>query len=228
MGRQFLPTSDSELLTWSLNFSTLITATPTAYGLVAAQATAYAALQTAYSTAFTTAIDPKTRTTGAVAAKNAARTPLKASSRSLGKMVDANLTVTDQQRRDLGLTVKVQPSPVPAPTDAPGLDVVSVSAWTAKIKLHDTATGKKRGKPAGVSGASVFSYVGATPPTDIGAWKFEGNTGKTTVDVVFSNTLAPGAKVWLTGFWFNSRKESGPACTPVGANLPGGSVSMTA
>ena len=29
-------------------------------------------------------------------------------------------------------------------------------------------------------------------------------------------------------FWFNGRKQSGPACAPVSTNLPGGSVSMAA
>ena len=29
-------------------------------------------------------------------------------------------------------------------------------------------------------------------------------------------------------FWFNGRKQSGPACAPISANLPGGSVSMAA
>ena len=28
---------------------------------------------------------------------------------------------------------------------------------------------------------------------------------------------AAGAKVWLTAFYFNERKQNGPACAPVGA-----------
>ncbi len=98
--------------------------------------------------------------------------------------------------------------------------------FAAKLdnRLHHAASG---GKPAGVSGASIFSYVEATAPSDISAWKFEGNTGKTAV-VVFPNTTAAGATVWLTAFWFNPRKQSGPACTPVSTNVQRGSVSMAA
>jgi hypothetical protein len=103
-----------------------------------------------------------------------------------------------------------------------------VTGYTVKIKLHDSASGSKRGKPAGVSGASVFSYAGATAPADISAWKFEGNTSKTAVEVAFPNTTAAGATVWLTAFWFNPRKQSGPACSPVNTNLQGGSVSLAA
>ncbi len=227
MGRQFLPTTDSGLLAWSLNFKTLITATPTAFGLTAALATAYGTLHDAYGTALA-ACDPAIRTRSAVATKNTARTNLKNNARLLANLVEGTASVTNAQKLSLGLTVRTTPSVIPVPAEAPGLDVVSVFGWTVKLKLHDTASGSKRGKPPGVSGASVFSFVGVTPPADIGSWQFEGNTGRTSVDVVFPNTVVPGAKVWLTAFWFNGRKQSGPACMPVGANLPGGSVSMAA
>ena len=114
--------------------------------------------------------------------------------------------------------------------------MVSVTAWAVQLKLHDSSSSAKRGKLSGVSGASVFSFVGATAPADISAWKFQGNTGRTRVDVVFPNTNVPGAQVWpirqaqgrLTAFWFNGRKQSGPACSPVSAHIQGASVSMAA
>lgn len=225
----FLPATDAALLQWSLNFSTRITATPTAYGLVAAQATAYAAAQTAFNTAYTAAIEPSTRTAGTIAAKNTARANLKAISSSLGKIVDATQSVTNQQRRDLGLNVRSAPSPIPPPSSAPGLDVLSVSGVTATIRLHDSTSGSKRGKPPGTIGASVFSFVGAAAPGDISAWKFEGSTGRVAkIDITFDSSLAAGTKVWFCAFWFNGRKQSGPACAPVSTNLPGGSVSMAA
>jgi hypothetical protein len=221
------PRTDDGLLAWSLNFKTLITATPTTYGLTAAQATAYGTVHTDFATALA-ACDPAIRNKTSTNAKNAARTALKIAARQTASLVEGTPTVTDAEKIQLGLTVRSAPIPIPTPKDAPGLDVVSTAGWTAKIRLHDAAAGGKRGKPSGVSGASVFSFVGATAPADIGSWQFEGNTGRTTIDIVFPNTLAPGAKVWLTAFWFNGRKESGPACSPVGANLPGGTVSGAA
>ena len=223
----FLPNSDSGLLAWSLNFKTLIVATPTAYGLTTALASAYGTLHDAYATALV-ACDPAIRTRSAVPTKNTARGNLKANARLLADLVQGTASVTNAQKLALGLTVRSAPSPIPPPSDAPGLDVVSVSGWTVNIKLHDAAVAGKRGKPAGVSGASVFTFVGATAPGDISAWQFVGNTGKTKVSVPFPNTLAAGAKVWLTAFWFNPRKQSGPICAPVGTNLPGGSVSLAA
>ncbi len=221
------PTSDTGLLAWSLNFSTLITATPTAYGLTAAQATAYATVHSTFATALA-ACDPNSRNKSAVATKNTARTNLKTQARALASIINGTLTVTLAQKIALGIPPRATPSPVPAPSSSPALEVGTVTGWTVKLKLHDSASGSKRGKPAGVSGASVFSFVGATPPNDMGSWTFQGNTGKTVVDVVFDNSTAPGTKVWFTAFWFNGRKQSGPACAPVSTNLQGGSVSMAA
>jgi len=78
-------------------------------------------------------------------------------------------------------------------------------------------------------GASIFSFVGPTPPTEISDWKFEGSAGRVTkIDVTFPSTLAAGTKVWLCAFWFNGSKQSGAACDPICTNLPGGRVSMAA
>jgi hypothetical protein len=215
------------LLSWSLNLSTKITATPTAFGLTAAQATAYAAVHATYATALA-ACDPTLRNKSLTAAKNAARTALKTAASQTVNLVNGTPTVTDSQKISLGITPRAKPTPIPQPSVAPGLDIGSVSGWTVRVKLHDKALGSKRGKPAGVSGASVFSFVGATPPNDMASWKFEGNTGRTVVDIVFDTSNVPGAKVWLTAFWFNGRKQSGPPCSPVSTNLQGGSVSMAA
>jgi hypothetical protein len=176
------------------------------------------------------AVQPGVRSKMNVIAKNNAKAALKTNIRNWAKIVEGTATVTDAQKAQLGLNVRAQPSPIPPPATSPGLDVISVNAWTVKIRLHDTASSAKRGKPPGVIGAAIFTYAGAatTPPADIGSWQFEGNTGRTILDVSFPNSLAPGAKVWLTAFWFNGRKQSGPTTTPVSTNLPGGSVSMAA
>lgn len=225
----FLPRTDAALLAWSLNFKTMITATPTDYGLTAALATAYGALHDAYAAALQTATDPSTRTKGSVEAKNASRTALKANARLLANLVNGTASVTDAQKLDLGLTVRdLNPTPIPPPSAAPELDVVNVSGRTVKIRLRDAAVPSRRGRPVGVIGASVFSYVGETPPEDISGWKFEGSTGLTSVSVTFPVTVPPGAQVWLTAFWFNPRKQSGPACTPVSTHVQFGGMSMAA
>src|SRR5579862_4207688 len=132
-----LPNTDSALLAFSLNFSTKITATPTAFGLTSAQATAYATLHSNFATALA-ACDPSVRSKPATSAKNEARTALKDQLRMLALAVQATPTVTDAQKISLGLSVPSQRQPVPPPSEAPALDIVSVSGRTVTIRLHDS------------------------------------------------------------------------------------------
>jgi hypothetical protein len=221
------PTSDDGLLAWSLNLLDLITATPTAFGLVAADASSYQTVHDAYASALA-ACDPSQRNKTATVAKNQARTNLKAAATLLANKVYSTSTVTDAQKVELGIPPRSSPTTIGVPASAPVLEVILVMAWMARIRLR-AASGASRGKLPGTAGASVFSFVGAEPPTDIASWKFEGSVGRVNkIDVSFDSELPAGTKVWLTAFWFNGRKQSGPACAPVSVNLPGGSVSMAA
>lgn len=229
MSNSYPPSREAELVTWSVNFKTKITATSTTFGLTAGQATTYGTLHDAFVTAYTVANNPLTRSPMNVATKNVAKATLVAQIRLLGGIVQRFPGATNPIRIDLGLPERdLVPTPIPPPANAPQVVVKSTSGRTVSIRLIDIDNPTRRGKPAGVSGASVFSFVGATPPVELTAWKFEGNTGRTTVDVVFPGAVADGAKVWLTAFWFNPRKASGPACDPISANLPGGSLSQAA
>lgn len=223
----FLPDRDSALLAWSLNFQTLIVATPTLFGLTAQLATSYSAYHSAFATDLA-ACDPSTRSRSAVVAKNEAKEDLKANAKLMVNLVNGTASVTNAQKVSLGIPPRMRPMPIPQPSEAPNLDVVSVNGWTVKLKLHDSTSGSKRGKPLGVNGASIFSYVGETPPSDLSLYKFEGSLGKTKFDVVFPNTVAAGTQVWITAFWFNGRQQSGPACTPVGAFIQYGAISKAA
>jgi hypothetical protein len=67
-----------------------------------------------------------------------------------------------------------------------------------------------------------MSYAGDAPPTALSDWSYEGSTGRTIVDVIIPSSVAPGTKVWLSAFWFNSRNQSGPASSPIETYTLGG------
>ena len=219
-----IPKKDSDLAAWSINFNTRITATPVTFGLTAGQATAYTTLHAAFIAAYNAASADGARSKSLVTAKETAKAALLVYARELYGFVQANTTVSDADKNLLGVTVKAAPTPVPPPSDPPALDIVSVTGRTVRIRLHDSTDASRRGKPVGVNGAAVFSFVGATPPSGTSTWKFEGNTGKTLVDVTFPDSVAPGAQVWLCAFWFNQSKQSGPACDPMSTNVQFGSA----
>src|SRR5215472_13730287 len=98
----FLPAREAELVTWSTNFNTKITATPTTYGLTAAQATAYTALHNAFVTAFNAANSDATNSRSSVVTKNSAKSALIANARQLAGIVQRYPGTTNAMRSDLG------------------------------------------------------------------------------------------------------------------------------
>lgn len=221
--KDYVPKRESVLVTFSTNFNDKIRTGFAAYGLTSAQATAYDAKHDAFLTAYQTANNPDTRSPSNIVAKNMAKDALITELRRLAAIVQAYPAITPELLSELGLTIRdAEPSPIPAPTQAPGLDVLSAVGRTVKVRLHDAAAPANRGKPDGVAGASIFSFVGESAPADLAQWEFEGNFTRTTVDVEFPTTVANGATVWFTARWFNPRMEMGPVSTPVSTNLPGG------
>lgn len=119
------------------------------------------------------------------------------------------------------------PQTNPAPGSSPTLLVAGVTGNSVRVRLRDS-TNPSRLRPDFAKSASVFSYVGVTPPTTAEGWFYQGGTTRTTFDIVFDSELPMGTKVFLCAFWKNERDMSGPACQPVGvtlfgsASLPGG------
>ncbi len=225
MGTNYLPTRESELRTWCSTFSQVVADDPAASGLGDAQSDEYAAAVSAFAAAYQLANKPATRSPGNIEIKNTKKDALLVLTRKLVKQAQASPVMTNDKRAALGITIPdVDPTPVPVPEVAPQLDVVSVAARTVKVRLRDAATGNRK-KPAGVAGAAVLSYVGATVPADMRGWFFEGNTTRLDTEVEFSATVPTGSQVWLTAFWFNRRGESGPACPPMSTHVGFGVLS---
>ena len=217
--------TDAELLHWGDNFQGLTTASPATYGLTAAQADTFLALLDDYRGAFDLATEPSTRTGPAVAAKNTARDALRDEARRQISIVDGQAGVSPAQRLALGLNVrKPRPTPSPRPTSAPLIEVQSGVGNNLLVRLLNAAAPGRRGRPEGVIGATLFSYVGEAPAADESAWTYEGNVSRRTVTLAFGPALPAGTKVWVTAFWYNRRAESGPPAAPVSATLQGGAA----
>jgi hypothetical protein len=149
---------DAVFAAGSANFATLISATPTDFGLSATQATAYAALDSTFQAALVTATNPSTRTVTTVQTKNDAKVPLRESASSLAKIIEGTPTVTDTQKRALGISVRATPTPMP-PLGKPSDFAVGVEPATGALNLK-----WKNTNPRGASGAvyQIWRRVGAT------------------------------------------------------------------
>ena len=213
----FRPRTDAGLLEFANSFSSQISAAAASFGVPAGTATSLASATSAYSDAYAEATNESTRTKGKVAAKNSAKLALRLAISDVAKLVYGTSTVSDEQLADLGLTVYDRhPSPVEPPGLAPLLTLVSVTGRTSRYKLADAAFPETRRRPGNAKGATIFSYVGETPPlTGATGWTYEGQTGQTTFLVQFPDDTAPGAKCWVTTAWYSARGATSPACQPV-------------
>jgi hypothetical protein len=163
------------------------------------------------------AIDPKTNSRANIIAKNEARTRLLSSSGGaweLVKIVQAHPGTTDDMRGELGLRIADEPAPTPPPSSRPGLEILMTLGRIVKVRLRDIDHPDKRGKPAGVEGATVLYFAGEQPSDDLLQWRFASNASKTVFDIEISSNVPAGEKLWLTAFWFNRRMQPSPPARP--------------
>lgn len=218
----FLPSREADLLDWSCNFNHRINQAPAAYGLTAAQATAYAQLHDAFAAAYALAVDPCTNSKANVVAKNNAKAALKANARMLARLINATPGVTDDQRGRVGLTIPDKHlTPARVPTEAPRVSVRETLGRTVRLRLYDRSSSTRRGKPPGVAGAVVLYYIAAEqcsktdPPASLSQWSYCGLAMRPTFTVTLPPGAPEGSRVWFTACGFNRRGKTGPASFPV-------------
>lgn len=219
MRKDWIPRTDAELLSYSAHFASLLSENPTSFGATLAMSTELTSLQEAYATALEAATNPQTRGPANVLIKENSRRALVQYLRIVGRQIQGTATVTDVQRQNIGLPIRdVEPTPEPIPGFAPDIDRVSINGRTVRVRLHNSQTLGRRGKPPAVAGAAIFSYRGETPPEDGNLWRYEGSTTRTVVDVTFPSS-GTAERVYITAYWVNRKQQAGPAAVPVSADL---------
>lgn len=206
----YLPARDADLDVWALNFSTLITAAPATYGLVAADATAISNAFNSWHAAFLAATNPSTRTQGTVATKNIQKANLLTVVRGYAATIRANRAVTDANKMNLGLHVRdTQPTPIPPPVTRPVLAIARLEQGAMQLRATDEATPNRRARPVGSAGMLLFRAIGTAPVNDPGDATFLTFVGKTEA----MSTFAPadnGKVATYFARWTNSKGEVGP------------------
>jgi len=221
MAKGYMPPKQAEQVAWSQNFSTIISSSPATFGLTQPQADAFAGINTTLQQAYLRGTTEGTRTKISVAEKNTALKNMKVAARDLVSIIQGQ-AISAAQKIQLGITVrKDKPTPKPVPSQKPFVKVKKVDGRTVTIELRQDKS--KRGKPANVAGATVFTASGDSAPESATDWKFVSNTTRTTLEIPFPPS-ATGDTVWITAFWNNAKDESGPAAKPVSVNLPAGGV----
>jgi hypothetical protein len=206
----WIPSTDGDLATFAANFSAVLTADPTAYGLTAGDASTFAALNSTYQSAYTTATNPSTRTPDAIAAKDAAKNALKPEMRRLGNLIQANIAVSDADKIAIGLTVRdTVPTPISAPSSFPLISVLSATPYNINLKINDSDTPTTNAKPAAAIACELYAQASATPLTDPEAISYSGLETRHLANLQF-DAGDVGKTAYIVGRWVTRTGLRGP------------------
>lgn len=221
-----VPKNDAPLVNYSTNFNTRGVAAPTDFSLTSGQMALYTPLHEAWIAAYAACNVAGGKNPALCAAKDQAKRDLLPYARELYAQVQNSLTVSDENKLLMGVTIrKTEPSRRPAPALAPLLTGGSVTGRVCEYKLADQAFPTTNRRPTNAEGATIMSFVGANPPpAGSPGWKLEGQTGKLTFSVEFGNDVAPGTPCHVTALWYSARGEYSPAAVPVQTYLQVGPV----
>lgn len=103
----YIPPTDAALAAWSDNFSAVLTAAPTDYGLVSGDAVAVAAVVDPWLIAYALVTSPTTKTKVTVAAKDAAKAAMLRVLRPYAVNIAGNPAVSDPDKVTIGVTVRI-------------------------------------------------------------------------------------------------------------------------
>lgn len=168
MAGPYIPTRDTDFNSWLANFSTLLTASPGTYGLLAADATTVAGVTSTWTAAYTLAIDPTTRTPVTVTAKDDAKINALAIVRPYSQLISANSGVLTADKVAIGVNARTNtPTPIGAPVTYPAITLQAGTFLQHIFRYHDSAApATSRSKPPGVIQLQVYAAPSETVITD--------------------------------------------------------------
>ena len=221
MSFNYLPNADAAFLAWTANFANLLDTEGPTVGMTAAQIAAYVAKQAAYAAIYAIADQPTTRT----------RPATSGSQHRQGRAGDDDARLGAHHA---GVTGDDRHAPPLVPDQCPSSDrrfqcrprgatvrTVSAVQRTIVADIFDAASATKRGRAPLTAGAKVYTFVGASYPSDPTLWSYQGDYTKARVEIEMPASVPGGSQVWIMAAWYNSKGETGPIAEPVSINIPG-------
>jgi len=219
MGSDYIPPADADFHTWFGNFNDYASANAAALGLTPDQTTALTNAYNTWKTAFPAHTSAQAAAAAAKTNKDSARDGAETVLRPLVQQLQASQTVTDNQRKNMKITVRsTTRTAASAPTTMPVANIDTSQRLRHLISYKDSAG--NRAKPPGVAYCEIWVKVGAPAPTDIGQMTYLGNASKTPqLEEYTAAQAGQTATYWLR--WVSTRGDKGPWSEPVSATIPG-------
>lgn len=206
----YIPVRNANLVAWYQNFSTLLTASPSTYGLTSGDATAVAAEYAALAAAYALITSGATKTASTVSAFNTAKIEAIALVRPYAQAISLNAGVSSSAKTAIGVNPRTSvPTPITAPTTTPILTAQSASTAGIILRYRDsTASPSVKSKPYGVIGVLVYAKASATAITDPTLLTYEGTQTKAPFQLSLPATT--GMTIYMAARWVTKKGLIGP------------------
>lgn len=219
MTTPYIPAKDADFKAWIDNFDDITAVDFAALGLTSPEAASITVVRTNYDTAFDTATNPATRTPVTVAAKDTAKATALATVRPLAQKIRNNPAVSDMDKVALGLTVPdTAPTPIPAPTTFPLLDLLRATPGQHWLQYRDSDTPTTKAKPFGATGMELWQTVGTAPAVTPAAAAYLGTVTKSPLSVTLNGADAGKVATYFAR-WITQRGLVGPWSSPVSLTI---------
>lgn len=184
----YIPPRDAELDTWATNFSTLLTASPGTYGLVAGDATTVAAAVAGWHTAYLAATNMSTRGPMTIQTKNDQRTNMLAIVRPYAQIISSNAGVLSADKVAIGVNPRTTvPAPIVAPTSFPVIGLRGGTPLQLTLTWADSAAPDGKAKPYGALQVQIFAEASVTEITNPDSITFYGVATKSPFVITFDS-----------------------------------------
>jgi len=220
----YIPAPDPAFDSWLANFSTLITAAPTDYGLVSGDAVIIQAANDDWNALYVISSTPSTRTSPAIAATQAQRILSTAIVRPYAQSIARNPSVSNDLKVGLGLNLPNPTRPrIPAPLTVPGLSLVSAIHFLHTLAYRDTSTPTSKAKPFGAIGVKLLRIVNTTAQTDPTLAPVVGIYTKSPLNVGYGSgdvgKVATYWSQWTTASGPGGVSQDGPISAPLSVTV---------
>jgi hypothetical protein len=208
----YIPPKDANYDTWFNNFSTLITAAPSTYGLLASDAATIAAQFSTWHAAYLLVTSPTTKTKDTVSAKNTAKINSLNVVRPYAQNISNNPGVTSANKIALGVNPKTStPSPITPPNSYPVLTLISQNPGVINLSYRDSQTSPSvKSKPYGVKSMQLYGAMSATPITDPSLLNQLGTFTKSPLQYALPVGYTPGSRWYFAAKWQIQKGGQGP------------------
>jgi len=216
----YIPATEEDFNDWQDNFMEVLTANLAAWGIAAAEKAPLDLLQTDWIAKYDAGKpEANPRSSDRIAKNDARRAFVRAIRIFVKKFINENAAVTNDQRRELGVTVyDTTRTRVAVPTIQPAARIDRINPHEHLLRINDPTNPATNAKPKGVRATRVFRFVGDTPPASVSQYQLVGTATRHLFRSEFESAEA-GKKAFYVFQYENTRGETGPLSEPISGNI---------